>query len=149
MKKIDIRTGQTADIPEIHSLVGELAKYEKAPDEFVCTQQEYRLLFKENVWNFIVATFNGQIVGTCIYYYGFSTWKGKFLYLEDFIVTENYRRQGIGSRLFDHILQIAQKEECALMRWQVLDWNDMAINFYNTYNVNYDDGWVNCNILFD
>jgi GNAT superfamily N-acetyltransferase len=148
MKNISIRNGYSSDIADIHRLVGELAKFENASHQFICSQQEYLQLFEEEHWFSVIAENEHSIIGICIYYFGFSTWKGKFLYLEDFVVSKNYRRKGIGQLLFDRLIQTAKKENCALMRWQVLDWNELAINFYKKYDVEFDDEWVNCQMSF-
>lgn len=146
MQKLIVRKGKQEDIPQVHQLVGELAEYEHAKDEFICPLNAYIKLFKENNWSFLVAVDGNIIIGACIFYYGFSTWKGKFLYLEDFIVTSNERRKGAGRKLFDQLIKIAVDNNCNLMRWQVLDWNEPAINFYKKYDAQFEKGWVNCKL---
>ena len=142
MQKLTIREADHNDIPAIHELVAELARYEKAESEFTCGTARYLELYNEKLWNAIVACHGHAIIGLCIYYFGFSTWKGKFLYLEDFIVSSTHRRKGIGRSLFDHLSRIAVENHCELMRWQVLDWNQPAINFYKKYKAHLDPEWI-------
>lgn len=143
-----IREGNPEDIPAIFALVNELALYEKAPQEVITTvEQMYEDGFGANaIFKFIVAELNSQIVGMALYYWKYSTWKGKGIYLDDIIVTEKHRRKGIGKLLMDEIIKIAMKEKANKLEWQVLDWNEPAINFYRKYNVEFDDEWINCKL---
>ena len=77
------------------------------------------------------------------YFIRYSTWKGRFLFLEDFVVKESYRGKGVGSQLFEETVRIAQQMEVNGMIWQVLDWNEPAINFYKKYQAHLDDEWLN------
>ena len=99
------------------------------------------------MYEFIVAVAENQVVGMAFYYFRYSTWKGKFLYLEDFIVEENSRNQGIGTELFRTVMKISLQENCIGMTWQVLDWNQSAIKFYQKYGAQLDDEWVNGKLL--
>jgi len=91
----------------------------------------------------------GEIVGTSIYYYRYSTWKGKRLWLEDIIVTESRRSEGIGTLLFDKTIAKAKATNCTGMMWQVLDWNKGAIDFYKSrYQAEIGSGWLNCHLDF-
>ena len=106
--------------------------------------------FSDNpTYGLIVAENRNKIVGISIYYYRYSTWKGKRLYLEDIIVTESRRRQGIGTKLFEETLSVARQNNCSGIMWQVLDWNQPAIDFYKKYSsTRFDHEWVNCHIDF-
>lgn len=141
-----IRKGQVTDLPQVLELIRELAIYEKAPLEVENSVE--RMIedgFGERpIFDFFVAETDDQIVGTAIYYYSYSTWKGRCLYLEDLVVTEKYKRQGIGKMLFDELIALAQKEEVARLSWQVLDWNAPAIAFYNKLGAQLDGEWINC-----
>jgi GNAT superfamily N-acetyltransferase len=86
------------------------------------------------------------IVGTAIYYYRYSTWKGKRLYLEDYIITEKERGKGAGKLLFERVLAKSLEDGCTGMMWQVLDWNEPAINFYKKYGASMEEEWINCNL---
>lgn len=147
---IQLRRGEKKDLPAILELIRELAKYEKALDQVVNTveRMEEDGFGDHSIFGFIVAEENGIIIGTSIYYYRYSTWKGKRLYLEDLVVTETKRGEGAGKLLFEETLEIAKKTNCSGMMWQVLDWNEPAINFYKKYETNFEEEWINCNIDF-
>ena len=144
-KKIEIRVGLKADLPGTLNLIRELAEFEKAPAEVEVTISEMENWgFGENkLFEFFVAEQNGEIVGLALYYYKYSTWKGRCLFLEDIIVTENSRGAGIGKLLFDKIVEVAKKEKVRRLEWQVLDWNEPAIKFYKKYNATLDPEWLN------
>lgn len=139
----EIRKGMQEDINGLYCLVQELALFEKAPDEVVTTEEEYKRLFYDKLFDFIVAEDEGKIVGIALYYFTFSTWKGKMLYLEDFVVRKACRGQGIGKALFDAVIEEAKRTDCALMKWEVLDWNANAIRFYERYDATFEKGWWN------
>lgn len=144
-EKIEIRVGVKQDLPNILNLIKELAEYEKAPDEVEVTISEMENWgFGANkLFDFFVAEQNGAIVGLALYYYKYSTWKGKCLFLEDIIVTEKLRGKGIGKILFDKIVEVAKNEKVRRLEWQVLDWNEPAIKFYKKYNAALDPEWLN------
>ena len=127
-------------------LVRELATFEKAPDEVKNTVANMELDgFGPNpVYWFFVAVRNEEIVGLSLYYWRYSTWKGKQLYLEDLIVTESVRGQGVGKLLFEKTMQHTLDEQCSGMMWQVLDWNEPAIDFYKKYGTKIGNTWMNC-----
>lgn len=129
-------------------LVKELAEYEKAPHEVSNTLDMMRADgFGPNpVFGFYVAEEQGVIVGLSLYYYRYSTWKGKRLYLEDIIVTQSERGKGIGKVLFDVTMKKCLTENCTGMMWQVLDWNESAIEFYKKFGTRFDSEWVNCHL---
>ena len=129
-------------------LVRELALYEKAPDEVTVTLAEFvEAGFGENpVWKAFVAVCDGKIEGFALYYIRYSTWKGSRLYLEDFIVTEKMRGKGIGKILFEGVIAETKANNYKGMVWQVLDWNQPAINFYNKYSAQYESGWLNASL---
>ena len=148
---INIRTAVKADCVRLLELINELAVFEKAPEEVTVTLEEFvDAGFGPNkVWDAIVAEADGFIVGFAIYYTRYSTWKGRRLYLEDFIVTETYRGRGIGTLLFEAVLKEAKDKNFKGMNWQVLDWNEPAINFYNKYNAQIETGWLNASFSKD
>lgn len=145
-----IREGKKEDLPRVLELIKELAAYEKAPDAVTNTvEMMEKDGFGENpVFGLFVAEDEKMgIVGISIYYYRYSTWKGKRLYLEDIVVTESQRGMGVGKLLFDRTIQKGKDERCSGMVWQVLDWNEPAINFYKKYyNATLDPEWINCSI---
>ncbi len=143
-----IRSGIKDDLPQVLLLVKELALYEKAPHEVINTVEVMeRDGFGPNpIFGFFVAESENRIVGISVFYWRYSTWKGKRLYLEDIIVTEQVRGMGIGKLLFERTMQHALDENCSGMIWQVLDWNEPAINFYKKYGSKLDGEWVNCSL---
>lgn len=149
--EVHIRFGKKEDLPQVLDLIKELAEYEHGLDQVSNTVERMEVdgFGPDPVYKLIVAEANDKIVGISIYYYRYSTWKGKRLYLEDIVVTTSLRGKGIGKLLFDRVIEIAQSTGCTGMMWQVLDWNEPAINFYKKYNTNFDAEWVNCNLDFD
>lgn len=144
---IHIRPATEEDLPAIHQLVLELAEYEKAAHEFTASLEDYRKDFREGVFEALVAEAREEIAGMALYYMTYSTWKGKMLYLEDFVVRENHRRKGIGDALFDAFLDTAKARGCRLVKWQVLDWNEPAIQFYRKKSATIEQEWWNGKIF--
>ena len=148
-KKIIVRKATIEDMAAVHALVYELAVYEKAPEAHIATIEDYEDDFKNGIFESHVAvdTEGGQIIGMILYYMAYSTWKGRMLYLEDFVVTEPYRQFGVGQMLFDTYLEVAREKKCRLVKWQVLDWNEPAIKFYKKNNAIIEDDWYNGKIF--
>ncbi|MEY4659347.1 MAG: GNAT family N-acetyltransferase [Crocinitomicaceae bacterium] len=147
---IEIRPAIPTDVQSIFELIKELAIYEKAPDQVSNTPEALaRDLFEKNLCQAIVALQDSEIVGFALYYTSYSTWKGACLYLEDFYVKQDQRRLGIGKLLFDEIVQIAQKTNVKRMDWQVLDWNEPALQFYKKQGAILDAEWVNGRLFFE
>ncbi len=145
--KTTLRKATKQDLQGTLDLVNELALYEKAPQEVTVTLADYETDFDNNVFDILIAEQENQIVGIAFYYMAYSTWKGKMLYLEDFVVKEELRGHGIGKLLFKAYLEEAQKLNVSLAKWQVLDWNEPAINFYEKYNSTIEKEWFNGKIL--
>ena len=145
---MNIRKAKKEDCPRILELVHELALYEKAPEEVTVTLEEMEDagFGKNPVWEAYVAEVEGVIQGIALYYIRYSTWKGRRIYLEDLIVTEAMRGQGIGKLLFDKVVEEMKVKNYSGMVWQVLEWNSPAIAFYKKYNANFDPEWVNVTI---
>ena len=145
---IAIRKGTKTDLPAVLNLVKELAIYEKAPNEVTVTLSDMEQDgFGENpIFSFFVAEKDGNIVGIALYYIKYSTWKGKCVFLEDIIVTEEYRQYGIGKKLFDEIVKVAKEMNVKRLEWQVLEWNEPAIKFYKKLNAHFDEEWINCKL---
>ena len=143
-----IREGRKEDLPRILELIRELAEYENAPKEVTLTLE---MLEKDGfgpdpIYGFFVAENNSSITGMALFYFRYSTWKGKTMFLEDIIVTLEERGKGIGQALFERVMRKANEEDCQRMSWQVLDWNEPAIKFYKKYDTSFDDAWVNCDL---
>ena len=147
---IHIRRAVREDCSRILALVRELAVYERAPSEVTVTIEHFiESGFGQNpVWWAFVAEADGVVQGFALYYVRFSTWKGQRMYLEDFYVTEAMRGKGMGRLLFDEIIEEAKRKGFHGIMWQVLEWNEPAINFYKKYNASFDGEWVNCSIIF-
>jgi GNAT superfamily N-acetyltransferase len=145
-----IRAAQKGDEHAIMELIHGLASYEKAPEQVVNTAEDLGVhLFDEKICEAIVAEKDNQIVGFALYYTNYSTWKGKCLYLEDFYVLPELRGEGIGSLLFDKVVEIACNRGVKRMDWQVLEWNEPALNFYKKKQAVLDPEWINGRIFFD
>ncbi len=143
MHTIYIRLATQEDLPAIHNLVRQLAIFEEAEEEFTATIEQYQEDFDDNIFESLVAEVNGEIHGMALYYMTYSTWKGRMLYLEDFIVDEAFRSFGVGQLLFDQILAEGRKKGCKLLKWQVLDWNKDALRFYDRNGAIIEKEWWN------
>lgn len=145
--KIKIRHAIKEDCPAMLQLIQELADYEKAPDEVTVDFNHFQEsgFGKNPVWYGFVAEEDHVVIGFALYYIRYSTWKGQRMYLEDILVNEPWRGKGIGKLLFDRLIEEAKEKKLLGMVWQVLEWNEPAINFYKKYNgVVFDKEWVNC-----
>lgn len=143
-----IRRAEKKDCPRLLELVTELAVYEKAPLEVTVTLEHFEESgFGSNpVWWAFVAEENNIVLGFALYYIRYSTWKGQRMYLEDILVTEDARGKGIGKLLMDQLIVEAKEKNFNGITWQVLEWNEPAINFYKKYNASFDPEWVNVSI---
>ena len=144
-----IRNANFDDLPHIYSLVKELAVYEESGDQVTVNLKDYKNDFNENLFESLVAINNGEIIGMMLYYMTYSTWKGKMLYLEDFVVREEHRNKGVGQQLFNTFIKVAKDKKAKLVKWQVLDWNIPAINFYKKNDAVIEKNWWNVKILLD
>jgi len=140
-----IRKAIKSDCVQMMQLVNELALYERAPEEVTVSLAHFEESgFGENpIWWAFVAEQAGKIVGIALYYIRYSTWKGQRMYLEDIVVTESHRGKGVGHQLFEALIAEAREKSLGAIHWQVLDWNEPAINFYKKYNCKFDETWVN------
>jgi GNAT superfamily N-acetyltransferase len=153
---VSIRRAVKEDCPRLLELIHELAVYEKAPNDVTVTLEHFREsgFGKDPVWWAFVATtpsppgegWGEAIHGFALYYIRYSTWKGQAMYLEDILVTREMRGKGIGKLLFDRLIEEAKEKGWNRILWQVLDWNEPALNFYKKYNATFDGEWVNCGI---
>lgn len=160
---VNIRPAVKEDCPRLLELVQELANYERAPNEVTVTLEHFveSGFGKMPVWWAFVAEvqntesyppsspergLGGEVVGFALYYVRYSTWKGQAMYLEDILITNEWRGKGIGKLLFDRLIEEAKEKNFNRIIWQVLDWNEPAINFYKKYNAEIDGSWLNCSI---
>ncbi len=148
---INYRIAQAGDEESIHRLIVELAVFEREPSAVIVPPSSlYNHLFVEKVCFAIVAedVQTNVIIGFALYYFSYSTWKGKCLYLEDIYVQEIHRKLGIGQVLFDLVVGIAKENKVARMDWQVLNWNLPAIEFYKKNKTELSDQWLNGRLYF-
>lgn len=151
---VTIRPAVKEDCARIMELVHELAEFEKAPQEVTVSFDHFvESGFGQSPvwWAFVAEVPPGQngakeIVAFALYYIRYSTWKGQRIYLEDIIVTRAWRARGIGKLLMDRVLEEARAKQFTGIMWQVLDWNEPAIQFYKKYKATFDAGWINCNV---
>ena len=168
---INIRPAVKEDCPRLLELVQELATYERAPNEVTVTLEHFvesGFGDKPVWWAFVAEVppskgkgefqtmepspsltergLGGEVVGFALYYVRYSTWKGQAMYLEDILITNEWRGKGIGKLLFDRLIEEAKEKKFNRIIWQVLDWNEPAINFYKKYNADIDGSWLNCSI---
>ena len=153
--EINIRKAVKEDCARMLELIKELAEYEKAPQEVTVNFDHFvESGFGVNpVWWAYVATSPNpskggeQVQGFALYYIRYSTWKGQRMYLEDILVTEKMRGHGLGKLLLDKLIEVAKEKNYSGIAWQVLDWNEPAINFYKKFDgIKFDAAWVNCSI---
>jgi GNAT superfamily N-acetyltransferase len=148
--RIKIRTALKSDMPVVLDLIKDLAIYEKEPEAVITSVKQLETDgFGENkVFDCVVAENEIGVVGFALYYTGYSTWKGKTLYLEDFLVKKDCRGLGIGKLLFQNVVDEAKRRGVKRMDWQVLEWNKLAIDFYKRNNADLDPEWLNGRLSF-
>ena len=146
-----IRKGNKDDLPQVLSLIKELADFEKALNQVSNTVEmlENDGFGDSPVYDLFVAESEKKIIGIAITFFRYSTWKGKNLYIEDLVISENYRRKGIGLKIFNEIKKFAKKSSCVGISLQVLDWNKTGINFYKKIGMKFDNEWINCYLNLD
>ena len=140
-----IRKGKKEDVNQVFSLIIELADFEKSIHEVsITTDDLLKDGFRDNpYYRFIIAEKDSEIIGVAIYFYRYSTWKGRVLYLEDFIVKSQYRNTGVGTKIFDKLKLIGKEKNVKSIVWQVLNWNETAINFYKKHGAILSNQWLN------
>ncbi len=145
MIKFSIRPATEADFKAILGLIKELALFEKAPEKVTNTVEQMK---SEQAYfqAWVAEKADGEVIGFALFYFVYYTWVGKSLYLDDLYVKEAYRGHKIGSKLLDKVIEIGKQNACKRIRWQVLNWNTPAINFYKKLGANLDDEWINCDI---
>ena len=142
---IKLRPANIEDTDTILRLIQELADYEKAPQEVVATAANLKesLFIETPHAHVLLAETNNQTIGYAIYFFSYSTWLGKQgIYLEDLYVTPTARGCGAGKKLLRAVAQIAVSHGCGRLEWSVLDWNQSAIDFYESFNAKAKDEWT-------
>ena len=145
MGKLIIRRAQKEDIENVYQLVAELALFEKALHKHTIDLQQFKDDY-DVFYHCVIAERASKMIGMAVYYWGYSTWAGKMLYLEDLVITEQHRKSGVGSQLFNEIIAIAHREGAAQVRWQVYDWNHPAIGMYEKVNANFYSDLLTCKL---
>lgn len=146
---VAIRKAERGDVEPILELIRGLAEYENEPHEVSNTVENLSQdLFELNHCEALVADENGEVIGFAIYYTSYSTWKGACIYLEDLFVIPEKRSLKVGSKLFDAVVAVAKDRKVARMDWQVLDWNQLAIDFYEHKGATIDKNWYNGRLFF-
>jgi len=145
-----IRKATAADCPRLLELIRELAVYENAGEQVTVTLEHFTNsgFGPSPVWHALVAEVEGRVEGFALYYIRYSTWKGQRIYLEDLLVTQAMRGKGLGKLLLDKLILEAREKGYNGVSWQVLDWNEPAINFYKKYPTVFDGEWINCAVNF-
>lgn len=140
---MNIRKGNPDDMKAVLSLIQELAVFENEPDAVLITESDLvRDGFGENpLFHVFVAEVDAEIVGIALYYYRFSTWKGKTIHLEDLIVKDKMRGSGLGMALYSKIMEQAKKDKVRRVEWNVLDWNTPAVKFYENSGAKVFEDW--------
>ena len=141
---IKLRKAAAKDIPLILSLIGELAEYERATNAVACTEQDLRRdgFGPSPKFHVIIAEWNGEHAGMAFYFHNYSTWQGRpGIFIEDLFVRPQFRGKGIGRALMANLAKTAIAEQCYGVRWEVLDWNEKAIEFYKSLGAEFRDRW--------
>lgn len=143
-----IRKARKEDVPQIKKLIDALAHYEKAPHEVTITEAQlvHDGFGEQPVYQCRVADHQGELIGFALFYIGYSTWKGKLIYLDDFYVQPQWRHLGVGTKLMNEVIQYAREVNAYQVRWAVLEWNELAIRFYKKYPVEFDREWIFCRL---
>lgn len=140
---IKIRKAVKNDSMAILNLIQQLADFENEPDEVEVTVADIEKdgFGNQPLFQAFVAEVDNEVVGMALYYYRYSTWKGKTIHLEDLIVSDDMRKKGIGRKLYKAILQQAYIEKVRRVEWVVLDWNTPARDFYLNSGAKILEGW--------
>jgi predicted N-acetyltransferase YhbS len=144
----NIRYATEEDFPAILSLIRELAAFEKAPEKVTNSVEQMKQ--EQELFRCLVAeTGTREIVGIALYFFAYFTWVGKSLYLDDLYIKKTFRKQKIGSALLKRIFEVANSEGCKRVRWQVLSWNQPALQLYTKSGASIDGEWLNCDFGAD
>jgi GNAT superfamily N-acetyltransferase len=145
MSAIEIRQAEADDAAMILGFVTDLAIYEKAEDEVIATVSdiEHSLFGPESTADAVICNIDNKAVGFAVFFFNYSTWLGRNgLFLEDLYVSQEHRGKGAGKALLKHLAGIALENNCGRFEWSVLDWNEPAINFYQSLGAKPQDEWV-------
>eukprot|EP01064_Diplonema_japonicum_P039241 TRINITY_DN978_c9_g1_i1.p1 TRINITY_DN978_c9_g1~~TRINITY_DN978_c9_g1_i1.p1 ORF type:complete len:171 (+),score=41.63 TRINITY_DN978_c9_g1_i1:39-515(+) len=145
---VRVRHAVVGDMKQVLELIVELAVYEKEEKEVAVTVDMLERDFENKLFEVVVAEeeSNGKLLGFGLFYARYSTWKGATMYLEDFAVTQNSRGKGVGSLIFKEVARTAKERSASRLEWQVLEWNELAKDFYAAKKAILDPTWVNCKL---
>jgi len=143
--KIRIRRAIPADFVEIHKLIKDFSVFIKLPHKVTITPEQ--MVKDEKHFKCLIAVYDDSIIGFATYFFTYASWSGRAIYLDDLYVSKKYRSQGIGSKLFDKVMEIGKTENCYTMKWQVSKWNDKAQEFYKSKGAIIDDTEINCDLI--
>lgn len=147
---MNIRAAEKGDESGILSLIKGLAEYENEPDAVINTAQQLAIdLFDDKICEAFVAETEGELIGFALFYTSYSTWNGRCVYLEDLYVIPEHRRSGVGEMLFTKVVDTAKERKVKRLDWQVLNWNEPAIKFYEKIGATIDKEWYNGRLFFD
>ena len=149
--EIKVRKGIQQDIPAVLKLIIELATYENASNEVTNNLEDLERdgFGTHPFFRFFISETQGEVAGMALYYIKYSTWKGKCVFLEDLIVSEKFRGKKIGEKLFEAVIRVSKELKVKRMEWQVLNWNEPAINFYKKFNAELDGECINGKLVYD
>lgn len=143
---INISRIKESDFEDMISLFHEFAAFEKVPEKMLNSVEQMKQ--EKGFFNgFIAKNESGNIIGYVTFFFGYYTWIGKSLYMDDLYVRDAYRSQGIGAMLINEVIAFSKKENCRKMRWQVSNWNEKAIQFYENLGATIDRVEMNCDLL--
>jgi GNAT superfamily N-acetyltransferase len=144
---VTIRKIEESDYLVLISLFKEFALFEKLPEKMT-NSVEQMLREKEYLTGFVAVNDADEILGYATYFFGYYTWIGKSLYMDDLYVRPNFRGAGVGTKLIKEVIAFAKAESCKKLRWQVSEWNQPAIDFYKSLGANVDAVESNCDLVF-
>jgi len=144
---IQIREATTEDIPALHSLVGELADHLGDKEDFTASVERFKRDFDAGFFDALVAEDDGDIAGMALYCLLYSTWNGRMIYLEDFVISRHHRRKGIGQLLWDALKDHGRSHDCRILKWQVVADDEAAMRFYRRQDPVFEDQWLNGKVM--
>ncbi len=148
MVDIKIRSTKETDYSQIIDLFKEFATFEKLPEKMMNSVD--RMNKEKDFFNcFVAVTSDNKIVGYVTYFFSYYTWIGKSLYMDDLYVKPEFRKNGIGTKLINKVIDFAKDSKCHKLCWQVSKWNKPAIDFYKKIGATIDSVEQNCNLILD
>ncbi len=142
-----IRLAQEQDFEKIHQMNQEFSHFIKTPEKFKISLEEM-IAEQEHFEMLIVEKIDGEIIGFASTFIAWYSWIGKSLYLDDLYVIKDYRGKGLGSSLMNEVFELAKKQDCKKVKWQVSKWNQHAVDFYQSLGADIDDVEINCDLVF-